>query len=542
MKKFYWLTAALLLLCLAPQQVGAQNPYLPLWEFIPDGEPRVFEDPDRPGEYRAYIYGSHDSRVTDYCGRELVVWSASVDDLTHWRYDGIILNSDRDARGNLLHENGQGDVLFAPDVVESVDKNGKKTYYLYPNNQEGGRQTMVAKSDRPDGPFRACNWDPNDPRRTVGVLGFDPGVLVDDDGRVYGYWGFDTSYAAELDPETMATPIMTPIKGLISGRQEEGDFRFFEASSIRKIKDKYVLLYSRWTAPGEYGFDDTNYTLGYAYSDYPLGPFTYGGTVIDARGRDTDADGKPILTASPRGNTHGSIIEIKGQWYVFFHRQTGTDEFHRQAMVAPISVSVEEGKGGKVTITEGEYTSEGFALNGLDPFKRYSAGIACYYTGPVPSTSRWTPDPASGPYVQPIRRNLDLSDKNPDLEGTLHKAQEDVAINTAWIVNNTDGSILGYKYYNFDEAKDIRSLSLNLTPLGVAGTIDIYVTSPWEAKGGKKVGSIKLSGKAAQKPTEIRARLTGIRELKGKHGLFFKFSSEEKGKSLCTLHDLVFRK
>lgn len=41
--------------------LSAQNPYLPLWEFIPDGEPYVFEDPDCPGKYRVYIYGSHDN-------------------------------------------------------------------------------------------------------------------------------------------------------------------------------------------------------------------------------------------------------------------------------------------------------------------------------------------------------------------------------------------------------------------------------------------------------------------------------------------------
>ena len=64
------------------------NPFLPLWEHIPDGEPYVFEDPDNPGQQRVYIYGSHDSRLTDYCGRELVVWSASVDNLMEWRYDG----------------------------------------------------------------------------------------------------------------------------------------------------------------------------------------------------------------------------------------------------------------------------------------------------------------------------------------------------------------------------------------------------------------------------------------------------------------------
>ena len=28
----------------------AKNPYMPLWEHIPDGEPYVFEDPDNPGE------------------------------------------------------------------------------------------------------------------------------------------------------------------------------------------------------------------------------------------------------------------------------------------------------------------------------------------------------------------------------------------------------------------------------------------------------------------------------------------------------------
>ena len=45
---------------LAVVSVWGQNPYLPLWEHIPDGEPRVFEDPDNPGKFRAYIIGSHD--------------------------------------------------------------------------------------------------------------------------------------------------------------------------------------------------------------------------------------------------------------------------------------------------------------------------------------------------------------------------------------------------------------------------------------------------------------------------------------------------
>ena len=71
------------------------NPFLPLWEHIPDGEPYVFEDPDHPGKYRVYVYGSHDNMVTGYCGRDQVVWSAPVDSLTQWRYDGVISVSKR---------------------------------------------------------------------------------------------------------------------------------------------------------------------------------------------------------------------------------------------------------------------------------------------------------------------------------------------------------------------------------------------------------------------------------------------------------------
>ena len=115
-------------------------------------------------------------------------------------------------------------------------------------------------------PFEVCNWDEKDPKKTVGPFGFDPAILVDDDGRVYGYWGFCRSYVAELDPKTMATvkPGAKIIEGMVLSCRSEGDFRFYEASSIRKIKDKYVFIYSRWSADGEFGLGGSNYTLGYA--------------------------------------------------------------------------------------------------------------------------------------------------------------------------------------------------------------------------------------------------------------------------------------
>ena len=120
------------------------NPYLPLWEHIPDGEPDVFEDPDKPGEYRVYIYGSHDSMITGYCGRELVVWSAPVDDLNEWRYDGEILRVLNNANGEPLSSEGLSDVLYAPDVTEKIEADGTKMYYLFPNDMEFGRRSLIA--------------------------------------------------------------------------------------------------------------------------------------------------------------------------------------------------------------------------------------------------------------------------------------------------------------------------------------------------------------------------------------------------------------
>ena len=111
------------------------NPYLPLWEHIPDGEPYVFEDPDNPGKYRVYIYGSHDDLRSEYCGRDQVVWSASVDSLNNWRYDGVIFSINRNGIGELFTSDGTADVLYAPDVALVVSNSGEKTYYLYPNDQ-----------------------------------------------------------------------------------------------------------------------------------------------------------------------------------------------------------------------------------------------------------------------------------------------------------------------------------------------------------------------------------------------------------------------
>lgn len=518
-----WLIAA---------EASAVNPYLPLWEFIPDGEPYVFEDPDLPGHYRVYIYGSHDIGRTMYCGRDLVVWSASMDSLDAWRYDGVIFTSCADRDGRPLSSDGLCDVLYAPDVASRREADGRTAYYLYPNNQAWGRNGMVAKSYRPDGPFEVCNWSKENAQETDGVLRFDPAVFVDDDGRVYGYWGYEGSYGAELDPSTMATvkPGTEVVKDLIPSCKQDTVFRFFEASSMRKVKDKYILIYSRITNQGEWGLPSTNYTLAYAYANSPLGPFTYGGTIIDGRGRVARPDGTVIPTATFFGNTHGSIAEIGDQWYVFYHRQADTTEFSRQAMVAPIKLSVTEGKEGKVSISEAEYTSEGFDIGGLDPLRTYPAGIACYYTHPEAMRQEYPSVIYPGSHTRAVRSEYDGQGDPYSLE-----------INRCPMVNNTDGSVVGYKYFNLSTTSGKTGLKMRLEyiPCGVDGMVSVSLDAP-EGQGGRRLGGFKVKATDVMEETSIGLPVGILAGMSGKHAIYISFHSKVPHKSVCTLNTIGF--
>lgn len=461
------------------------NPILPLWEYIADGEPHVFEDPDKPGKYRIYIYGSHDTMKNEFCGTDLVVWSAPLEDLSNWRYDGVIYaNNDypKDLR-----------LMYAPDIVE-IDKNGNKRYYLYPNEQREPK-TDVAVSDSPIGPF--IKWD------KTGLIGFDPAVLVDDDNRVYAYWGFKKSFAAELDPMTMCTlksgtnVIENMVSSCVSDDTlgstsiQNDRFRFYEASSIRKIGHMYVFIYARKTHPSENrGKGDV---LAYAYSTNPLGPWTYGGIIISSGSLDD---------SYPTGNIHGSIVQLNGEWYVFYHRHTDNTKFARQACVEPIEVQV---VGNTVIIEEVEKTSLGFNKKGLNLYKKYPAAIACYIKG--------------GAYI---------------------KANYDRSVNCTPVVNITNGSIVGYKYYNFDmlDHKDCY-FQLDMIPKGIDAEIDIMVDSPNISDNGIKLGTLKIEAKDSPTLRKYILPVSKKENLKGRRAIFLVFKSAVND-SICDLFSLKF--
>ena len=531
----------------------AQNPYLPLWEHLPDGEPRVFEDPDNPGKMRAYIIGSHDVKFTEYCGNDIRIWSAPVEDLTNWRDEGPVFSH---------YVNGKWDTMFAPDLVEVKDKTtGKKTYWLYPHSRGWRRVAMVCKGDRPDGPFTPVNLNADGTACIDGsLIDFDPSVFVENitnkkdpdyarGFRAYVFYGFRHSTAYELDQDNMYAvrpgtqihdyfipaserygvirdPEGTQYPALYKG-QNPGDFNFFEASSIRQVGNKYVMVFSGYSGP-EYGQGSTNSALRYAFGDSPLGPWRSGGVLVDSRGIVPNEDGTHLVGMNAAHNTHGSIQEINGQWYVFYHRPPRGFGFARQAMVAPIKIEWDKkpvAKGGQVSITAydpytknnewtakasdgmqytgAEVTSEGFNIFGLPPYAYYSAGIACYM-----SDQKWMQD------------NFDVWNNSMDLAGVKN------------------GGVVGFKYFGFgglaQHTKGIKPFEgtkqgdntkfcINMTSKG-KGAFRVrvmldgpYANSTWN---GKEIAVVDVPANAAKEATTYEVAVPAVEGLTGKHAIY----------------------
>ncbi len=472
--------------------LGSANPYLPLWEHIPDGEPRVFW---YKGEKRVFIYGSHDTNRDSYCGQDYVTWSAPVNDLTNWTYHGVI------------YESKDGDALYAPDVVE---KDG--VYYLY-SADDCNAHIHVSKSDSPAGPF--VDTRPTD-------LGFDPGVLVDDDGRTYVAYGFFKNFVCELEPD-MATVKEGSVKADVLPRPkrawgfpvEQDDKNdpvngFYEAASFRKIMGKYVIVYSKIsnTPSPELGIHgDSNAYLSYMFSDSPTSGYRFGGDIIVNRGEIiTDREGKKQTTFTD-GNNHGGLAQINGKWYMFYHRQTGENDCSRQAMLEPVDVAL--GKDGKlyigdITYVDGEpvsskpveMTSQGPYINGIDVRLIISAGFACHIYG-------------GSERAYPMR-----------IDGDTPNA-------SAPVVHITNGTSVGFRYLQFGaKSPDSVTVKLNaLTDCDISVRIGHYR--------GKEIAYIHADRGSAV----ISAPLTA--PVIGKQAVYFIFNGES-GKDIAEFDYFTF--
>lgn len=379
------------------------NPYLPPQVCIPDGEPHVFGD-------RVYIFGSHDKEGGDaFCMLDYECFSAPVENLSRWRSEGVIYRAKQDPD---YDERNQ--YMYAPDVVRGND--GR--YYLY-YAMSGGHFTgpiHVAVCDTPGGKYEYYGYVKN-PDGSVfhRHITFDPGV-INDDGiiRLYYGWALAVDYpmVSPMPPEMKEQLLQVEMQMFEKTKEEiesepdgieganvvrlnddmltvtEGPTRivpgqfqaggtgfeghaFFEASSIRKIGSTYYFIYS----------SEAQHELCYATSKYPDREFSFGGVIIS--NGDIGYQGRsPQARVAATGNNHGSIENINGQWYIFYHRQTHKTSFSRQGCAEKINI-LPDG-----SISQVEMTSCGLNDGPLAAAGVYPAYIACCLNnGPMPHIS-----------------------------------------------------------------------------------------------------------------------------------------------------------
>ena len=343
MKRLFYL-----LLFGLPLLSAAQNPVLrDLYSADPTA--RVFNN-------KVYLYPSHDifppegQRQDWFCMEDYHVFSS--ENLTDWTDHGVIVTQNKVP---WVRPNSYS--MWAPDCVY---RNGKY-YFYFPSAPAagGGFAVGVAIADNPEGPFVP------EPEPIKGINGIDPCVLQASDGNAYIFWGNGRCAKLKENMKELAddNPRETvkwgnrevEMVGLncLQGppnRQAEGPFAF-------EYNGNYYLTYP-------YVRENTE-VLGYAMSKSPMGPYEYKGL---------------IMAEHPNGcwTNHHSIVNYKGQWYLFYHTNffSPKDDKRRSVCIEKLFFNPDG------TIQEVKETMRGVGINQatekiqIDRFSSSSAGVS----------------------------------------------------------------------------------------------------------------------------------------------------------------------
>lgn len=312
-----------------PLALSAQNPVIRN-QFSADPTARVFNN-------KVYLYPSHDikppvgQRQDWFCMEDYHVFSS--ENLTDWTDHGMIVTQNKVP---WVRPNSYS--MWAPDCVY---RNGKY-YFYFPSspNAGGGFAVGVAIADSPEGPFIP------EPEPIKGINGIDPCVLLASDGNAYIFWGNGRCAKLKDNMKELAddNPKSTVkfgnrememigancLEGL-PNRQAEGPFAF-------EYNGNYYLTYP-------YVRENTE-VLGYAMSKNPMGPYEYKGLIMAEH-------------ANGCWTNHHSIINYKGQWYLFYHHNdfSPSDDKRRSVCIEKLYFNADG------TIKEVKPTMRGVGIN-----------------------------------------------------------------------------------------------------------------------------------------------------------------------------------
>ncbi|MCL2440174.1 MAG: glycoside hydrolase family 43 protein [Treponema sp.] len=386
-------------------------------------------------------------------------------DLTNWVYHEPIKVAGSEGVARWAQRS------WAPAITYK-NVNGQDKFFLYFSNNANGVGVLTA--DSPLGPWTDPIGRALVSRQTPNCSDvpwvFDPAILIDDDGRVYLYFGGGVPQGREADPGSARVVELNSDMISLAGDPVRIDVPyFFEALVMNKINGKYILSYcTNWsvTEQARNSLRIDRAVIAIMSGDNPMGPFKLERTLFR----------NPGTFFGVWGNNHHDIFQFKGQWYLAYHSQI-----------------LEEAMG---------IRGKGYRVTHIDVI-RMNNGMFESATG----TRRG---------VQQVGR------LNPYIwhQGATNAISAEISFNNEQLSANTDGAWLGIVGADFGDtgAKSITvSAYAQRAERGNRNSIEIRTGSPFESRNSPPseiIGNITIRNSTIEEHTiNLTKTITGIQDI-----------------------------
>ena len=295
----------------------ASNPVFPGWYADPEGAvfgdeywifPTLSDYYAAPGEPTPEYPTKKTKAFHQQYNIQTYMDAFSSKDLINWKKHPRILSVDNISWLEYA--------LWAPSVVHA---NGKYYFFFGANDiQNDGEYggIGVAVANKPEGPYRDVLGKPLIDKIVNGAQPIDQFVFRDDDGTHYMYYGgWGHCNMVKLSPDLLS---IVPFEDG-SMFKEVTPENYVEGPFMLKRNGKYYFMWS------EGGWMGPDYSVAYAISDSPFGPFKRVGKILQQ---------DPKIAT---GAGHHSVIQVPGkdEWYIIYHRRPlgDTSPYHRETCI-----------------------------------------------------------------------------------------------------------------------------------------------------------------------------------------------------------------
>ncbi len=405
-RKFLKTAASIFVIISMAHSINAQNPIVQTI-FTADPAPLVYND-------TLFLYVGHDEDDAPDDGfvmKEYLCFSTT--DMVNWTHHESVFTTE--TLGWAAPNNA--------NAAQVAYRNNKFYYYISPWSAlpDGGDCIAVGVSDSPFGPFKDAIGKPLISPNQTNYSGhlwedLDPSVFIDNDGQAYLYWGNNALYAVKLNDDMISYTgeiITFDIKDKAAFGPD-----FEEAPWLFKHNSTYYLFYAAHIPESIY----------YATSNSPLGPWKYGGVIMEAM-------------AQGCMSNHPGVIQYKGNWYLFYQNQdlpNGIDK-RRCINVQPFDINADG------SISKIPHTKEGVinSVADLNPYQRNEAETMAWEEGIETTlennTGVYVTDIDNGNYIKV--RNVDFGKGAKSFEASVACTSKGGSIEIH--IDSPDGTLLG---------------------------------------------------------------------------------------------------